>query len=114
MSSESTDRLTYLMKGELREEIAYAVGANPGRYGVDSTFGFRKADMIRIADQLQPADSDVEIRDCTLDTLYEFVCRWAGGEYQPNAGNPWGINRPNLKKIHRAVDAGDPREVIEA
>jgi hypothetical protein len=46
-----------------------------------------------------------------LGEVYEAVCQWAGGEYHPNAGKPWGINRDNLKAIHRAVDAGPLREV---
>lgn len=107
------DRLRYLTKGELREEIAYAVGADPTRYGAGSDRGLRKADVVRIGDRLQPADSDLELRECHLGTLYEVVCAWAGGTYEPNAGKPWGICRENLKQIHRAVDGSDPREVAQ-
>ena len=105
------DRLKYLNRGQIREEIAYAVGADPSRYGVDSSRGLKKADMARIAERLQPAHSDLDIQQCDLRTLYERVCGWAGGEYQRTAGKQWGINRENLKRIHRAVGASDPREI---
>lgn len=113
-STGDAERLTYLNKGQLREEIAYVVGADPTRYGIDSDRGLCRDDMERIATQLKPADSGLDVRKCQLGKLYEVCCRWAGGEYQPNAGNPWGISRQNLKKIHRAVDGRPPREKVAA
>jgi len=107
-----TDRLIYLNRGELREEIVYAVGGDPSRYGVDSDRGLQRADTERIAQKLQPEDNNLNLQQCQLGKLYEVACRWAGGEYQPNAGKPWGINRPNLKEIHRAVDGHPPRKKV--
>jgi len=107
------NRLQYLTNGELREEIAWAVGGDVCRYGAGTDRGLQKADMRRIATQLQPEDSPVTLRDCDLATLYELSCDWAGGEYDANAGNPWGLYRPSLKTIHRAVDGQPPREVID-
>jgi len=109
-----TDRLTYLNKGELRQEIVYAVGGDPSRYGENSDRGIRMADVERIAQTLQPEESDLELEKCQLGKLYEVACRWAGGEYQPNAVKPWGINRPNLKEIHRAVNGRPPKEKVAA
>lgn len=106
------DRQRYLTKGELREEIAYVVGADPTRYGAGSERCLQKADVLRLADRLQPVDSDIDVRKCTLGPLYSLVCRWAGGEYRPNAGRQWGLNRDNLKAIHRAVGGSDPREIL--
>jgi hypothetical protein len=106
-----SDRLKYLNNGELRAEIAYAAGGDPTRYGVDSQRGLKKADMRRVADSLQPADNDLDVHELELRGLYEAVCEWAGGEYEPNAGNPWSLYRPNLKRIHRALDAGPMQEV---
>lgn len=112
MSEDGKDRLAYLKNGQVREEIAYAVGADPDRYGVDSRRGFKKADVIRVAVSLQPEDSDLEVEEMDLGGLYDAICSWAGGEYSPNAGKPWGLNRANLKAIHRAIDAQPPREVV--
>lgn len=109
-----TDRLQYLTRGELREEIVYAVGGDPTRYGAGSDRGLKKADVKRIATHLQPEDSDAALDAMDLGNLYEVACRWAGGEYQPNAGKPWGVNRSNLKQIHRAVSGEDPRENLVA
>jgi len=107
-----SDRLKYLNKGQLREEIVYAVGGDPSRYGANSDRGISIADARRIATTLQPDDSELDLDAMTIGDLYEHICDWAGGEYSPNAGNPWGINRPNLKEIHRAVDGQPPREVV--
>ena len=107
------NRLKYLRNNQIRGEIAYAVGADPTRYWDDEGRGLTKAHVLRVAQRLQPADSALDIDDMDLGDLYEHVCRWAGGEYSPNAGKPWGINRDNLKLIHDAVDATDPREVVE-
>jgi hypothetical protein len=108
------DQLQYLTKGELREEIVYAVGGDPTRYGSGSDRGLKKADVKRIATHLQPEDSDILLNAMDLGNLYEVACRWAGGEYQPNTGNPWGVNRSNLKQIHRAVGGVSPRENLVA
>jgi hypothetical protein len=113
MSTQSiSERRQYLTTGELREEIAYAVGGHPSRYGPRSGKGLKKATVRRVAEQLQPADSDLRLHECDLVDLYRHVCEWAGGEYQPNAGNAWGINRANLKLIHRELGARDPTEAV--
>ncbi|UHQ96418.1 hypothetical protein [Natrinema halophilum] len=104
--------LKYLTNGELREEIAYTVGGDPTRYGVDSERGLTKADVFRIAVAIEPDDTTVDLPDLDLEELYRVVCKWAGGEYNANVGNAWRINRPNLKRIHQAVDAQPPREVV--
>lgn len=112
MSAESiSERRQYLTTGELREEIAYAVGGDPSRYGAGSSHGLKKATVRRIAEQLQPEDSTLTLHQCDLVNLYRHVCDWAGGEYQSNAGRAWGINRANLKLIHRELAATDPTEV---
>lgn len=110
-SDDWTDRLKYLSNGELREEIAYTVGGDPSRYGAGSGRGLLKDDVLRVAEALQPEDSPLDLESMTLRDLYVPVCEWAGGEYEPNAGNAWGINRENLKQIHQALDAEPPREV---
>jgi hypothetical protein len=104
------DRLQYLTKAELRAEMVYAVAGDPTRYGAGSDRGLKKADIKRIATHLQPEDSDADLDAMDLGNLYEVACRWAGGEYHPNAGKPWGVNRSNLKQIHRAV-VGEDRSV---
>ena len=106
------DRLKFLTNGALREEIAYTVGGDPSRYGVDSDRGLRKADVKRVAERLQPEDSPLSLEEMTLRDLYVPVCRWAGGGYESNAGHAWGIDRWTLKQIHGAVDARPPREVV--
>jgi len=110
--SDDADRLKYLNNGQLREEIAYAVGADPSRYGPDSSRGITIAHARAIGVSIQPPNTDVDLDAMDLGEVYKHVCRWAGGEYQPNAGKPWGINRENLKEIHRAVGGRKPREVV--
>lgn len=107
------ESLKYLNNRELREQIAYAVGADPSRYS-DEAKKFTKSHVQQIAQQLQPEDNDLDVDAMALGDIYEAVCDWAGGDYSPNAGKPWGINRENLKLIHTAVDGREPREVIEA
>jgi len=104
------DRLQYLKKGELRAEIVYVVGGDPTRYGAGSERCLKKADIQRIATHLQPEDSDADLDAMDLGNLYEVACQWGDGEYHPNAGKPWGVNRSNLKQIHRAV-VGEDRSV---
>ena len=106
------DRLRYLNKGELREEIVYAVGGDPTRYGIDSQRKLNKADLQRICETLQPTDSDLTVHGMDLAALHHYACRWAGGEYVPNAGLQCGIRRNNLKKIHREVGSEPLREVV--
>jgi hypothetical protein len=106
------ETLRYHTNGELREEIAYTVGSDPTRYGAGSERGLRKKEVARLAERLRPDGEELDVSECDLATLYDRVCEWAGGEYQPNAGNAWGINRDNLKHIHRAIDATEPREVV--
>lgn len=110
MSSDA-DRQTYLRNAELRAEIVYSVGGDPTRY--TENVGLQKADVVRIARQLQPDGNDLDVEALRLGDLYDAVCEWAGGEYSPNAGNPWKINRENLKQIHRAVEAESPTKVVE-
>jgi len=107
-STGDIGRLQYLTKGELRAEILYAVGGDPTRYGAGSERGLKKADIKRIATHLQPGESDADLDAMDLGNLYEVACRWGGGKYHPNAGKPWGVNRSNLKQIHRAIGGEDP------
>lgn len=107
----SDDRVRYLRNNELRAEIVAAVGGDPARYQQDDTIHLQKADLVRVADTLQPDDDETKVCALTLGALYEEICRWAGGEYDANAGRPWGITRENLKAIHRAVDGRPPQEV---
>lgn len=111
-STRGSGRLDYLTNGELRGEIAYAVGADPTRYGPGSSLGLTKDEVLKVCERLRPPHSEVTLHECKLEPLYERACRWAGGEYQPNAGKAWKINRKNLKRIHRAVGAADPRTVV--
>lgn len=108
------NRLKFLQNVEIREEIAYTVGGDPTRYDTERGRNLNKADILRAATQLQPEDNDAALSEMTIGDLYEVVCRWSGGEYVPNAGNPWGLRRPNLKKLHQALDAQPPREVVDA
>lgn len=110
VDDDGSERLQYLTNGELRAEIVYAAGGDPTRYGVGSPHCLVKDEVKRVACQLEPEDSDVDIEALDLEGLYRVVCRWAGGEHQPNAGNVWGINRNNLKKIHGAVGGRPPDE----
>jgi hypothetical protein len=112
-SQDGIDRLQYLTKGELRAEIVYAVGGDPTRYGAGSDRGLKKADIQRIATHLEPEDSDADLDAMDLGNLYEVACRWGGGEYHPNAGKPWGVNRSNLKQIHQAVGGEDPTALTD-
>lgn len=107
-----SDRRKYLNNGELRAEIVYAAGGDPTRYGAGSPRCLVKDHVKRVAYQLEPEDSDVDIEALDLEGLYRVVCRWAGGEHRPNAGNVWGINRENLKKIHRELGATNPWETV--
>ena len=110
--SHGTDAtLRYLTNGEIREQIAYTAGGDPTRYGADSDRGLCKADMLRIAEQVRPDGDETVLEDCTLSELLKLVCVWSGGEYRGNAGQQWGVQRENLKKIHRTLGASDPREV---
>jgi hypothetical protein len=103
--------LKYKRNIELRREIAYTAGGDPTRYGEeDPRRGLVKADLQRIATQLQPADDDTDIAALDLRGLYETICRFADAEYSPNAGNAWALNRAALKAIHRVLDARAPEE----
>lgn len=102
--------LKFKKNGELRKEIAYTVGGDPSRYGADSDKGLTKGDVFRLAVQLQPEDSDLDLTELRLRDMYDAVCRWAGTEYQSSAGRSWGLRRDNLKAIHRAIDARSPTE----
>lgn len=106
---DTQNRLKYLTTGELREEIAYTVGADPTRYGAGTQTGLLKNHLQQVAITLQPPDTTITIENCDLEALYRSVCDWAGCEYNPNSGNVWKINRDNLKHIHRALDATAPR-----
>jgi hypothetical protein len=110
MSESISQRRQYLTVGELRQEIAYTVGGDPSRYGPRSGKAMPKATVRRVAERLQPEDSTLTVHECDLVDLYRHVCEWAGGEYQPNAGRAWGINRANLKLIHRELGASDPTD----
>jgi len=100
--------LKFKTNRELRRDIAYTVGGDPTRYA-DSKH-LNKADLMRLAETL-----DVErAAEMNLDGLYEAICESVGQEWTANAGHPWGINRDNLKAIHRTIDASSPREVINA
>lgn len=105
------DPLAFKRNGELREEIVYAVGGDPTRYGIESRKGMTVDHVRRVGHRLQPDDSDVDVDALALTDLYTHVCDWAGGDHEPNAGKDWKITRENLKKIHRAVGGEDPREV---
>lgn len=109
-TAHETD-LRYRRNRQLRAGIAYAVGAYPTRFDSDRRRSLRKATVVAAGEQLRPADSDVELDALGLAELYERVCAWASGEYSPNAGDPWGLNRPNLKRLYQALDARPPREV---
>jgi hypothetical protein len=56
MSISISERRQYLTAGELREEIAYAVGGDPSRYGPRSSYGLKKATVRRVAEQLASID----------------------------------------------------------
>lgn len=108
-TADVDDRQKYLRNFELRAEIAGALGMSPARFLEDGTTGAKvllKKHVLAVAREIQPEDSDVDVDELDLVELYRDVCEWAGGEYVPNAGNPCGINRENLKKIHRAVTEG--------
>jgi len=109
--SDTDTDLRYRRNRQLRAGIAYAVGADPTRFDRDRRRSLRKATVVAVGEQLRPADSDLNLEALGLAELYERVCAWAGGEYSPNAGNPWGLNRPNLKRLYTALDARPPREV---
>jgi hypothetical protein len=103
--------LRYRRNRQLRAGIAYVVGADPTRFDSDRRRSLRKATVVAAGEQLRPADSDVNLEALGLAELYKQVCVWAGGEYSPNAGDPWGLNRPNLKRLYTALEARPPREV---
>lgn len=111
--TEQQRQLKYCSNGVLREEIAYTVGVDPTRYGDGVQSGFLKEHLQQIAIALEPDDSEITIERCKLGPLYRIICDWAGGEYQPNSGNVWKINRENLKEIHRALDAKQPRKITD-
>lgn len=106
--------LKHLQTGEIREQIAYTIGSDPTRYTGDRRRNLKKKEIVKIAERLQPEDSDYELVFMNLAELYEHVCNWAGGEYQKQSGNQWGLCRDNLKLIHRSIGAEPPREVVEA
>lgn len=112
LRNSATRNRTYLTNAGLREEIAYAVGSDPTRYGRGSDRRLKKSELLSIATLLQPDGSNVTLDRCDLERLYRLVCKWTGGEYQPTAGNAWGLTRSNLKLIHDAVDGRSPREVV--
>ena len=104
--------LKYKSNGVLREEIAYAVGGDPSRYGQGSYRHFNKPELRRIATTLQPPDSDLTVEEMDLSALYDHVCRWAGADYTPNAGIQAGMQRSSLKAIHREVGGRPPKELM--
>jgi hypothetical protein len=104
------ERLTYLRTPQIRQEIVYASGGDPTRY-TDTDLCLNKADLKRIAQQLQPDTDTTTISDAGVRYLLETVCEWAGAEYQSNAGNQWRICRDSLKAIHRAVNARPQTEM---
>lgn len=106
------NRQKYLRNAELREEIAYAVGGDPTEYGDDSNRRLLREDLVRIATQLQPERDDLVVEDAPMRHLYEAICEWVGGDWQPSAGNPHGLRRENLKLIHDAVGGRPPRETV--
>jgi hypothetical protein len=73
MSEAISQRRQYLTTGELREEIAYAVGGDPSRYGPRSGKGLKKATVRRVAEQLQPTESDLTLHECDLVDLYQYA-----------------------------------------
>lgn len=104
------DRRKYLTNGELREEIAYTVGSDPTRYGRGVKRGLTKHERIAIAREVTDHDSPealttIELATCLIDAL--------DVDGEPSRGD-WKLERPTLKAIHDAVDAEDPRAVVEA
>jgi hypothetical protein len=102
-----------LRNNEIRREIAYTVGHDPTRYqDVGSKHVcLTKAELLSIGEALRPADSDVAVGQLELIELYPQICEWVGLEYEPNVGNQWGLDREQIKAIHRAIDARPPEEV---
>lgn len=93
---------------ELRHELCLAVGVQPGNRYLGQNRSLRKRHIRALAQELD-VETDAPVDELTLEELYAVVCKAAGGEYQGNAGNQWGICRANLKRLHGAlVQGGGP------
>lgn len=104
------ERLRYLTNGELREEIVYAVGGDPDRYGPGSDHMLIKDDLVRIATDVLADNNDEPLSEYSVEELYDLICTAVGTEFEANAGRAWGLKRRDLKAIHRVVDGQDPRQ----
>lgn len=110
-ADQDDDRRKYLNNNELRAEIAYAVGEDPTRFDGDSdATALQKETLARVAERLQPEDSDLEVGAMEMSELYRSVGEWVGVEHSGSQQN-WGLNRDHLKAIHEAIDAEDPENV---
>lgn len=99
-------RQKFLPTADLRREIVAAVGIDPdGRFG-DPNTALRKRHLVAVARALG-VTAEEPVAQLTLAELYPLICNAVGGTYQATAGNQWGINRPNLKRIHAAVTGSD-------
>lgn len=102
MSTGTTVQLKYRRNNELRAEIVREVGGDPSRYETGgASCGLCKADLVRIAETVTSHDEPSEL---TLRGLYNTLDAAVDGmNHSHNAGNTWGIERENLKALHRAV-----------
>lgn len=94
--------LRYKRNAELRAEIAALAGVETDRYGPGSDRGLNKAHLLAVADRLGVESGENE--EPTLARLYELVCEAVGETYEPTTGNQWGLQRKDLKAIHRALE----------
>ena len=97
----------YLHNRDLRAGIVAAIDGNPSRYATGHR-KLRRHEVEAVGEQLRPADSDVDLEALALADLYEQVCGFANTEYEATSERVWGLNRPHLKALYRALDAELP------
>jgi len=96
--------LKYLSVGELRREILWTAGVDPGdRFKRGSDKGIRKANLLIVAAELQPEGEHYNFADMRLTDLYSLIGEWVGVQHEGTAGVDWTMNRDLLKAIHREL-----------
>lgn len=99
------ERVQYLTVGEMRREIADAVGSAPDRFGPGSDRCLRKRTVVKVAIAVTDGHVDPRLMDRDLSGLYDYVADEVGLTYQHTAGRDWGFPREVLKRIHAEVVA---------
>jgi hypothetical protein len=98
------NELKYKKTWELRQEILWSVGVDPGdRFQENHNRGIRKANLLFVVAAVRPPDERYDFASMKLTTVYSILGKWAGVEHSPNSGRDWTMNRDLLKALHREI-----------